>query len=138
MQRSKAWKPPSQKALHEDQVEPAIELAPHLAKVRHLRKPQLLMKFNRCSVVGVDAGDEDMLPQSGGSGNERFQQSASQAAAALPASNVHGMLDGISIAGPGSKVAERSEAHDLPVRDRDQDRIPLFPSGSQPHQAIFQ
>ncbi|MGA7244883.1 MAG: hypothetical protein WBX19_16970, partial [Terracidiphilus sp.] len=46
--------------------------------------------------------------------------------------NVHGALDGVSVAGPGSKIAVAAEAAHLPAVGRHEDRVVLLDAGAPP------
>jgi hypothetical protein len=69
--------------LHKDKIEPAIKLTTHLAKVSDLLETHSLMKSKRIDIIGIDAGNEDVLTQSFSFGNESFQQTTAKTSTTL-------------------------------------------------------
>jgi hypothetical protein len=65
---------PVEKALHEHEIEPAIELAADLTEVGDLLESEALMQSEGTRIVGIDAGNQDMFAQSASPGNKRFDQ----------------------------------------------------------------
>jgi hypothetical protein len=57
------------KTLHEHEIEPAIELAADLTEMGDLLKSEALMQSEGIRIVGIDAGDQNMLAQSASPGN---------------------------------------------------------------------
>src|SRR5688572_21587772 len=66
--------PGSQHALHEHEVEPAPELPADLLQMARLLETEALVHPDRAGVVGIDAGDHDVLAEGGAALQEHPHQ----------------------------------------------------------------
>ena len=79
----------SKRLLHEDEVEPAIELETHLRHTPGFREAQLGVKFDRSEVVSGDAGDHHVLAEFAGALDQRFEKRRRDASPASPLRHVN-------------------------------------------------
>src|SRR4029079_1432721 len=98
-----------QHALHQDDVEPATELAADLTFAADLLEAAPLVERDRRVVTADDACHHRVEAVVGGDAEELAQQELADAVApALPV-HVHGVLDGGRVCGPGAKGRQRRE-----------------------------
>src|SRR6516165_11535102 len=105
----------SQRALQENQIEPAVELVAHGAQAPGAREAEALVEADGSGIVRVHARDHDVLTEGARARDERAQQLRADAATASVGAHVERMLDGEAVAGPGAKVTEAAERRD-PLR----------------------
>src|SRR6202030_109426 len=79
--------------LHEYQVEPAPELESHLMKMADAGESKAAMQADRDGIVGVDAGNHDMLGAGGGARQELGQQHPPDTLPAAVRAHVDAVLD---------------------------------------------
>src|ERR1700761_5644437 len=61
-------------ALHENQIEPAIELMAHLAQVSGLLEAEAFVEADRGLISGIHAGDHHVLAQGRGTREQRLHK----------------------------------------------------------------
>src|SRR6185503_8752100 len=80
--------PMSEVALHEHQIEPAPELPPDLREPTGRLESEPLVHADRAGVVGVDAGDHDVLAAGGAPFEQDAHQRRADSQAALAVGDV--------------------------------------------------
>jgi len=76
------------------------------------REPQALMQADGYLVVGIDAGDHDMLGAGGRARQEFNHELPADSPTTAVRAHVNAMLDAMPIAGPCAKLAEGGEPND--------------------------
>src|SRR3954447_6176128 len=96
----------SEDALHEHEVEPAVELATDLGHAGDDLETDALVEHDRLDVRGVDRGHHHVDVGGAGVLDERLEQHASETAAPVVLVDVDGVLDGVAVAGPAPVTPE--------------------------------
>ena len=127
-----------EKALDQDEIEPAVELPPDLVEMRDFSEPETRVEVYRPVVCRVDSADHDMLPERHAALEQRRHQRRSDPAAARVGAHMHRMLDRVAIAGPAAApVAERRESNDAALVCGDDRGKPGLPAPDKPGAPVF-
>src|SRR5689334_13572111 len=93
-----------QNTLHEDEIEPAAELASDLGHACDFRKAHARVQTDRSLIAAVDASDQHMLAERSRSRDQFANDEAAEAMSAVIAVDVDAVLDAVAIAGPGAEI----------------------------------
>jgi hypothetical protein len=105
----------SEHPLHQDDVEPAVELAAYLAFAADLLEAAGGVQGDRGGVLADDAADHRMEAVVTSQLHEIAEQESSDALTPEVAPDVHGVFDGGRVRGPRPVGRQRCEAADLIV-----------------------
>jgi hypothetical protein len=90
------------------------------------------VKPERRGVVGIDAGDHDVLAARCGTVDQRPYESRADATPALIGSNMDAVFDGEAVTGPRAKVTERGVPEHRRVIGGEEHRVALRDARPEP------
>jgi hypothetical protein len=102
----------SEGQLQKYQVEPAPEFESHLMETPHHHEAQTLMQADGGGVFCIHPGDHDVLAHVLAEPDELDDERPADARTAAIGPHMDAVLNGVSIARPSAKLAERPEPHD--------------------------